>query len=167
MGTAKHSTRLAAAMAIILGTASSTDAEAQSRLNVYSDDFSGGSRAAPTGASRDTVINMQIPRLHALHRRLLAVQTTLRTHRHASRTGTRRIRTRLLPCPRATTTARTPTTKTPTTRTQTAVRGHRRPGHRRWRTPAVEDADDSPPGDQPPRHPRRHRRFWNFKHRRT
>ena len=80
MGTAKHSTRLAAAMAIILGTASSTDAEAQSRLNVYSDDFSGGARPAPTGASRDTSINMGIPRLHALHRRLLRAQARLANH---------------------------------------------------------------------------------------
>ena len=80
MGTAKHSTRLAAAMAIILGTASSADAEAQARLNVYSDDFSGGARPAPTGASRDTSLNMGIPRLHALNRRLRLAQARLANH---------------------------------------------------------------------------------------
>ena len=51
-----------------------------SRLTVYSSDFGGKNQPAPTGATRDTTINTGIPRLHALHRRLLAIQTTLGSH---------------------------------------------------------------------------------------
>ena len=80
MGDAKSSARLAATMAIILGSAASPPAQSQSRLTVYSSDLGGPNQGAPTGASRNTAISMGIPRLHALHRRLLAVQATLGNH---------------------------------------------------------------------------------------
>ena len=81
MGTSNHPQRLAAAMAIILGTgAAATDAEAQSNLNVYSNDWTGPNQAAPTGSERDTQINMSFPRLNELMRQLRAIEQTLNTH---------------------------------------------------------------------------------------
>ena len=78
MGESKNPNRLAAAMAIILGTAGAN--EASSQLQVYSDDFGGPNQAAPSGASRDTVISMGVPRLHAMMRELRAIEQDLNTH---------------------------------------------------------------------------------------
>ena len=82
MGESKHPHRLATAMAIILGTAGAgaSEAEAQSRLNVYSSDFGGPNQPAPSGAARDTVISMGVPRLHAIMRDLRAIEQDLNTH---------------------------------------------------------------------------------------
>ena len=80
MGTSKR-TELATAIALIVaGAATALPAEAQSSLPVYSSDFGGPNSAAPAGASRDTVIAMGVPRLQAVHSRLLEVRRILQTH---------------------------------------------------------------------------------------
>ena len=55
-------------------------AQAQSSLQVYSDDFGGPNQSAPTGAARDTVISMGVPRLHAVIARLRVVEGILGSH---------------------------------------------------------------------------------------
>ena len=76
MGTSKR-TELATVIALIVaGAATTLPAEAQSPLPVYSSDFGGSNSAAPSGASRDTTIAMGVPRLQAVHRRLLEVRAS-------------------------------------------------------------------------------------------
>ena len=80
MGQSKR-TELATAVALIVaGAATALPAEAQSPLTVYSRDFGGPNSSAPSGAQRDTVIAMGVPRLHAVHQRLLEVRRILQTH---------------------------------------------------------------------------------------
>ena len=79
MGQSKR-TELAAAVALIVAGAASPPAAAQSPLQVYSSDWGGPNSAAPSGATRDTVIAVGVPRLRAVHRRLLAVQSALSNH---------------------------------------------------------------------------------------
>ena len=80
MGTSKR-TELATAIALIVaGAATALPAEAQSSLPVYSSDFGGPNSAAPSGAARDTYIDMGVPRLQTVHRRLLEVRRLLQTH---------------------------------------------------------------------------------------
>ena len=55
-------------------------AGAQSSLQVYSDDFGGPNQSAPAGATRDTVISMSVPRLHAVIARLRVVEGILGSH---------------------------------------------------------------------------------------
>ena len=55
-------------------------AGAQSSLQVYSDDFGGPNQSAPGGATRDTVISMSVPRLHAVIARLRVVEGILGSH---------------------------------------------------------------------------------------
>ena len=55
-------------------------AQAQSSLQVYSDNFGGPNQSAPAGATRDTVISMSVPRLHAVLARLRRVENILATH---------------------------------------------------------------------------------------
>ena len=82
MGESKNPTRLAAAMAIILGAGASGEADAQSTLDRYSRDVGGGSSAAPASATRDTVINARIPRLQAVLTELQGIQSDLNSHSH-------------------------------------------------------------------------------------
>ena len=82
MGNANKVEPLAAAVAIILVGASVGPAGAQTRLDVYSDDFSGGSMAPPSSAVRDTGINMHIPRLHAIRDGIAALRAELGSHSH-------------------------------------------------------------------------------------
>ena len=65
---------------IVAGAATALPAEAQSSLPVYSSDFGGPNSAAPSGAARDTYIDMGVPRLQTVHRRLLEVRRLLHTH---------------------------------------------------------------------------------------
>ena len=65
----------AIASALHLGVAA-----AQSSLQVYSDNFGGPNQSAPAGATRDTVISMSVPRLHAVLARLRRVENILATH---------------------------------------------------------------------------------------
>ena len=82
MGSTKKTDPLAAAVAIILAGASVGPASAQTRLDVYSDDFSGGSMPLPSSAVRDTRINMHIERLHAIQRGIGALRAELDGHSH-------------------------------------------------------------------------------------
>ena len=83
MSKARKTDPLAAAVAIILTGASVGPASAQTRLDVYSDDFSGGSMPLPLSAVRDTTrINMHIERLHAVRRGIGALRAELDGHSH-------------------------------------------------------------------------------------
>ena len=82
MGSTKKTDPLAAAVAIILAGASVGPASAQTRLDVYSDDFSGGSMPLPASAVRPTRINMHIERLHVIRRGIGALRAELNGHPH-------------------------------------------------------------------------------------
>ena len=82
MGNAKKTDPLTTAVAVILAGATVAPAVAQTRLDVYSDDFSGGSMAPPSSAVRDTRINMHVPRLHAVRDGIAALRAELGSHSH-------------------------------------------------------------------------------------
>ena len=82
MSNANRIDPLAAAVAIILAGASVSPASAQTRLDVYSDDFSGGSMPLPSSAVRDTRIDMHIERLHVIQRGIGALRAELNGHSH-------------------------------------------------------------------------------------
>ena len=82
MGSTKKIDPLGAAVAIILTGASVGPASAQTRLDVYSDDFSGGSMPLPASAVRPTRIDMHIERLHVIRRGIGALRAELGSHSH-------------------------------------------------------------------------------------
>ena len=77
---------LAAAVAVILAGAASAPASGQTRLDVYSDDFTGGSMAPPASAVRPTTVDMNVPRLHAIRDGIAALRAELGSHTHPAHT---------------------------------------------------------------------------------
>ena len=83
MGSTKKTDPLVAAVAVILAGASVGPAGAQARLDVYSDDFSGGSIPLPSSAVRPARIDMHIERLHVVRDGIAALRAQLGSHSHA------------------------------------------------------------------------------------
>ena len=83
MNNVRKSDPLAAAVAVLLAGTAVTPAAAQTGLDVYSDDFSGGASPAPAGAvPGPAVFDMHIERLHVVKRGIAALRSELDNHSH-------------------------------------------------------------------------------------